>query len=42
MALLLLFLIGFLIGGVSGIVLMTILSIGKREDEIMEKIFKKI
>jgi hypothetical protein len=36
------FLSGFLTGGFIGILLMTIFAAGKREDEMMEKMFKKI
>jgi len=36
-----LFLLGFLIGGFLGILLMTILAVGKKEDEMMEKMLKK-
>ncbi|MDP3298074.1 MAG: DUF3789 domain-containing protein [Thermodesulfovibrionia bacterium] len=36
-----LFLIGFLIGGFLGILLMAILAVSKREDELMENLVRK-
>jgi hypothetical protein len=42
MVLLLFFLLGFLTGGFIGILLMTIFAAGKREDEMMERTFRKI
>ncbi len=36
-----LFLIGFLVGGFLGILLMAILAVSKREDELIENLLKK-
>ena len=37
-----LLLIGFIIGGITGIVLMTILAVSKKDDELVETLIEKI